>query len=59
MLLAYLTCTTWVLPDPSVMEAEPVRDALVTEHAFLEPGLPQDLDAQALVVGVVAREVAV
>ncbi|KAI0392053.1 hypothetical protein F5Y17DRAFT_438014 [Xylariaceae sp. FL0594] len=40
-------------------DAAPAREAVVAELAVLEPGLPQHLDTVALVVRVVAGEVAV
>ena len=47
------------LHDHTVDQAESPVEAVLAERAFLYPAIPQHLDAQALVVGVVAREVAV
>lgn len=49
----------WAWPDSPVVEAEAVCDAVFAEMAMLVPGVPQHLDLYALVVGVVARVVAV
>lgn len=46
-------------PDDAVLQAEAALEAAVAELAFLVPRVPEDLDAEALVVGVVPGEVAV